>query len=161
MEWRRLGLRYVPDLAVLLRGASLIEATVRCMLTNGFEAAKRTKTRDVGGHHGGAPRFGNEGHGAKVVEFIGLGLRHGVVDGVLVGQIAVEEVEVLVAHQVVDEAATRGGLGDATHQSIDGVALLKKEFCEVGAVLSRHARDHRGLAAHVARQMVSLFKRSP
>lgn len=161
MEGRQLGLRYVPDLAVLLRGAGLVEATVRRMLANGFEASKRTKTSNVSGHHGRAPRFGDEGHGAEVVEFIGLGLGNSVVNGILVGQITVEEVEVLVAHQVVDEAATRGGLGDAAHQSVDGVALLEKEFCEVGAVLSRHARDHRGLAAHVAWQMVSLFKRSP
>ena len=65
---------------------------------------------DVGGHHGRAPGFGDEGHGAEVVELIGLGLIDGVVNGVLVSQIAVEEVELIVAHQVVDEAATGSGL---------------------------------------------------
>ncbi len=115
VEGRQLGLRHVSNLAVLFGGAGLVEATVRGMLANGLKAAKRTKTGDVSGHHGRAPRFRDKGHGAEVVEFIGLGLRNGVVNGVLVGQIAVEEVELVVAHQVVDEAATRGGLGNTSH----------------------------------------------
>ena len=73
---------------------------------------------------------------------------NGVINGILIGQVAVEEVKVLVAHQVVDEAATRGGLGHTSHQSVHRVALLEKEFCEVGAVLSGHAGNHGRLAAH-------------
>ena len=161
MEGREFSLGNISDLAVLLRRASLIEAAVRSVLANGFEAAKGTQAGDVSGHHGRAPGFGDEGHGAEVVELVGLGLVDGVVNGVLVGQIAVEEVELVVAHQVVDEAATGGGLRDTAHQSVDGVALLKKQFGKVGTVLPSDARDHGGLAAHVGWQMVSLFKRSP
>ena len=148
MEGRQFRLRHVANLAVLLGGAGLVEAAVRRVLANGFEAAEGAKTGDVSGHHGRAPRFGNEGHGAEVVEFIGLGLVDGVVDGVLVGQITVEKMELVVAHQVVDEAATGGRLGNTTHQPVDGVALLEEELCEVGAVLSGDTGYHGRLAAH-------------
>ena len=131
------------------------------MLADGFEAAQSAKTGDVSGHHGRAPRFGDEGHGAEVVEFVGLGLVDGVVNGVLVGQIAVEQVDLVVAHQVVDEASTGGGLRDTADQPVDGVTLLEEEFCEIGAVLSGDTGNHGRLAAHAGWQMLSLFKRSP
>ena len=98
MEGRQLGLRNVAYLSELLGGARLIKAAIWGVLANRFQAAKRAQTRDVGGHHGGAPGFRNVGHGTEVVELIGLGLAHGVIDGVLVGQIAVDEVKVLVFH---------------------------------------------------------------
>ena len=160
MEGCEFGLGDIAHLPVLLGRASLIEAAVRCMLTDGFEAAEGSQSSDVGGHHGRAPRFGDEGHGAKVVELVGLRLVHGVVNGVLVGKVAVEEVKVVVSHQVVDEATTRGGLGHTTDQTVDGVALLEEEFSEIGAVLSRDAGDHGRLAAHGCAWVPPFLKRS-
>ena len=150
MEGRQFGLWHVSHLAVLLGGTGLVEAAVRGVLANGFEAAERTQTGDVSGHHGGAPRFGDKGHGAEVVELVGLRLVDGVVNGILVGQVTVEQVELVVAHQVIDEASTGGGLRDAADTSVDGVTLLEKEFCEVGAVLSGDTGDHGCLAAHAS-----------
>ena len=134
---------------------------MRSVLSDGFETAKGSQTGDVGGHHRRAPRFRDKGHGAEVVELVGLRLINGVINGVLVGQVAVEEVELLVAHQVVDEATPGGWLRHAANKSVHRVPLLEKKFCEVGAVLAGDAGDHGGLAAHVRWQMVSLFKRSP
>ena len=128
VERRQFGLRDVANLAVLLGGAGLIEkrqwgACLR-MASRQRRAPRPVMSAVIMGerHDSGTKDM------AEVVKFVGLGLVDGVVNGVLVGQIAVEQVELVVAHQVVDEAETGGRLGNTTHQPVDGVALLEEEL---------------------------------
>ena len=111
---------------------------------DGLEDAEGAEAVDVAGVFGDIIRDADMGLGAKIVDLVGLEIveefhhLHGV------GQVTVmQEKAGLVEMGVLIDVIDAGGIEGrgAANDAVDLVTLGKKEFCEVGTVLSGDASN--------------------
>mmetsp|Transcript_17848 Transcript_17848/g.51095 ORF Transcript_17848/g.51095 Transcript_17848/m.51095 type:complete len:388 (-) Transcript_17848:52-1215(-) len=146
VEGGGLGLGNLADLAVQLGGGGLVEfdLLLHAAGADGIEHAEDANTIGIGGVLGHIEGNLDVGHGAEVVNLIGLHLGN---DGDQVRGIAkvavVEEklnaggVAILV--DVINTAGVEGRR--TTDDAVDNVALLEEELGEVGTILAGDTGD--------------------
>jgi len=146
VEGGGLGLGHLLHLAVQLGGGGLVEAAglLEAAGADGVEHAEDTNTVAVGGVLRHVERNLDVGHGAEVVDLIGLdvGDDGDEVGGVAEVTVVEEELDsalVAVAVDVVDAAGVEGRR--TTDDAVDRVALRQQKFRQVRAVLAGDSSD--------------------
>ncbi|MNT42008.1 hypothetical protein D3C72_1784050 [compost metagenome] len=137
VEGRRFDLGHGLDLAEHLRGAGLVEARLGGHLAHRVEHAGDAQAGELAGQHGLGPGGGDEALGREVVHLVRARGLDRVDQGLVVEEVAREELELALE---VRDALVGDGAG-AAGQAVDFVALLEQQLREVAAVLSRDARD--------------------
>ena len=151
VERRLLRLRNLLRLAVKLGRRRLIETRLldEAEEADRLEQAKRAERVSVGGVFGRLEAHLHVALGGEVVNLVGLRLLHDADEVGRIRHVAEMQDELLVRLvrvliEVLDAAGVEGGR--AALQAVDGVALLKQELGEIGAVLSRRAGNEGHLA---------------
>ena len=141
VEGRVLVLRHFLDLAVELGGGGLVDlaAIGEAHLADGLDDAEDADGINIGGELGGVEADLHVALGSEVVDLRGAHVGDDADDGHGVAEVGVVEVEVGAALEVGDALAVIDG--GAADDAVDVIAFVEEEFCEVGAVLARDARD--------------------
>ena len=145
-----LALGHLLHLAVEFAGTCLIDArhVLAAGDAHGLDKAQRAHSVGLGRVFRHVKRHLHVALCRQVVNLVGLGLLDDADERTAVGHVAVVQVdEALLFHvahplvkvQVLDAARveTAAAADDAVHL----IAFLQQEFCQIGAVLSRDARD--------------------
>ncbi len=123
----------------------MVEARLRRGDAHRLEHVRDADGGDVGGQDGLAPGGGDEGLRREIVDLVGLRLLHDAHEAREVAHIAVVQAHAIgdadPAQAVIVDAAVRG----SAHDAMNLVALIQQKLREIGAVLSRDARDERAL----------------
>ena len=150
VERRGFLLRDFLHQAIQLGGAGLVEAGLlfQAQDADGFQDAQGADAVGVGGVFRRLEGHGHVAHGGQVVDLVGLHLLDDAHQAGGIGQVAVVErelavVDVRVLVQVVDAVGVEQAA--AALDAVDLVALLQEQFCQIRAVLARHARDQGNL----------------
>ena len=136
-----LVLGHFLDLAVELGGGGLVDlaAIGEAHLADGFDDAEDADGIDIGGELGGVEADLHVALGGEVVDLRGAHVSDDADDGHGVAEVGVVEVEVGAALEVGDALAVIDG--GAADDAVDVIAFVEEEFCQVGSVLARDARD--------------------
>ena len=78
---------------------------------------------------------------SQIVDLIGLDLAHQTDQAGGIGQVAVVQGDCVLLDQVVDTSGV--GDGSAADDAVDLVALLQKELCQVGTILTGNTGNQR------------------
>ena len=141
MERGGLTLRDFLHLAVQLGGRSLIHLAGlgQAADTDGFQHAQNAQCVHIAGVLGYIEGDLNMALCSQIVNFVWLDLTHQTDEAGGIGQVAVVQGDSVLLDQVVDT----GGVGDgsAADNTVDLIALLQQELCQIGAVLTGDASD--------------------
>ena len=140
---RLLVLRRLPHHSEHLARRGLVEADALVHEAHGLEHARDAQARELGREHGLAPRRRHEGLRGQVVHLVGAALLEQADERELVQEVRLSELQAMA--DVLQPLAIV--LARSPDHAEDRVALLEKQFGEVGAVLSRDPRDECASAA--------------
>jgi hypothetical protein len=141
IEGGGLPLRDLLDQSEQFGGRGLVEARLLLQAAGAdrLQQAERPDAVDVGGVLGLLEAHRHMAHRAQVVDLVGLDLLDQSDDVRAVGQVAEMRLEPRVLVDPVDAAGVERA-GPAL-QTVDEVALLQQQFCQIGSVLSGDAGD--------------------
>ncbi len=143
IERRRLVLRHLLRLAEHLGGRGLVEASAGADLAHGLEHAHDAKRIGVGGIERLLEGKADEALRREIVDLVGLEQPERAADIALLEQLHVDQLDVLGDGEFLEPADIDAG-GTAIGAD-DAIAALQQRLGEIGAVLSRYARDERRL----------------
>ena len=136
VERSRLALGNFLDLAVQLGGGSLIylAGLGQTADTNGFQHTQNAQSVHIAGIFRSIKGDLNMALSGQIIDLIGLDLAHQTDQTRGIGQIAVVQGDSVLLDQVVNTSGV--GDGRPADDAVDLIALLQKELCQIGTILT-------------------------
>ena len=122
-------------------GAGLVVADLGVDEAHGFEQVQRADASDVGGGGGLLEADTDKALRSQVVDFSRLDFLHQRNSGAQVSEIVFNQMQVGVVHDAQLLHAPEVDRAGTAISAMDGVAFVKQQLGQVGAVLSGHAGD--------------------
>ena len=143
VEGRRLALGNLLDLAIQLRGGSLIDPAGlgKAADAHRFQHAQHAQRVHVAGVFGRVEGHLHVALRGEVVDFVGPDLAHQTDEPGGIGQVAVVQMDGVPGNQVVDAGCV--GDGRTADDAVNLVALFQQKLCQIRAVLTGDAGNQR------------------
>jgi hypothetical protein len=156
MERGGLALGNFLDLTIQFRGRSLIHLAGlgQAANTDSLQHAQNAQSVHIAGIFRSIKRNLNMALCSQIVDLIGLDLAHQTDQTGGIGQVAVMQGDSVLLDQVVDTSGV--GDGSAADDAVNLVALLQKELCQIGTILTGNTGDQRN-SRHILTSTFLLF----
>ena len=128
-------------LAEHLAAADLVGAGGGKDQAHGLEQVAGAEGGDVAGEQRLLPACGDETLGGEIVDFVRLGVVKDAEQAADVGEVAVDELDLVEDAQPAEALADHVGAGAAAQQADHAVALAQEKLCEIRAILAGDAGD--------------------